>query len=87
MLQGGYQYDEDGRNTWRYWFGSKRYQKVSRTFRHMRTTQERRMNDTDFDGWTVKFRRRFLPNHWDHEVIRDYGKCRTWKHNRKTRWK
>ena len=84
-MQGGFWIDEDGVH--RFWLGSKKYDSCGgKTFRHIRTTQERKEYLDDYDGYRVCCRRRDLPEYRD-EIMRDYGSTKSWKHNRKKQWR
>lgn len=68
-------------------FGYKRYDHAHRgVTRHPRTTQERKANLDDFDGYRVATRYRKLRNSYD-DILFERGVTRSWKWNRRTRWK
>ncbi len=82
-MQGGFWIDKDG--AWWYWFGSKKYNRGrGKTFRHIKTTQERRENLDDYDGFRVSGRRRDLPEYRD-EIMRHRDKC--WKRTRREQYR
>ncbi len=85
-MQGGFWIDGDGEH--RFWLGSKKYDSGrGKTFRHIRTSQERRTNGNKsrwIDGYYVASRFRHLPNYWD-EILRHHDK--SWKRHRGNQYK